>query len=130
MEEPVSVFIFDKVTGLRPATLIKKRLRHWCFPKNLVIFLKHFFYRTSLVGASQANASSSLKVDVNAACWYKLLSCHSKIQGDWIGRNALFVIFCYVTFTMNPVEILLFLTVQAILLLTYGFRTPSGCIEM
>ena len=27
---------FDKIAGLRPATLLKKRLRHWCFPVNFV----------------------------------------------------------------------------------------------
>ena len=37
----VEVFIF---VGLRPATLLKKRLRHKCFPVNFSKFLKtHFF---------------------------------------------------------------------------------------
>ena len=34
-----SVF-FNKVTGLRPATLSKKRLWHRCFPVNFVKFLR------------------------------------------------------------------------------------------
>ena len=37
----------NKVAGLRPATLVKKRLRHRCFPVNFAMFL-----RTPLVTAS------------------------------------------------------------------------------
>ena len=39
---------FNKVAGLRPATLLKKRLRHRCFPVNFVRFLRtHFLQNTS-----------------------------------------------------------------------------------
>ena len=31
---------FNKVAGLRAATLLKKRLWHWCFPLNFAKFLK------------------------------------------------------------------------------------------
>ena len=31
---------FEKVTGLRPATLLTKRLWHWCFPLNVAKFLR------------------------------------------------------------------------------------------
>ena len=34
-----SIF-FNKVAGLRPATLLKKRLWHSCFPENFVKFLR------------------------------------------------------------------------------------------
>ena len=44
MPEP----LFYKVVGLRPATLLKKRLWHWCFPVNFAKFLRTFFYRTPL----------------------------------------------------------------------------------
>ena len=37
---------FNKVAGLRPATLLKKRLWHRCFPVNFVKFLRTPFYRT------------------------------------------------------------------------------------
>ena len=38
----------------RPATLLKKRLWHRCFPMNFVKFLRTpFFHRTPLVAASQ-----------------------------------------------------------------------------
>ena len=33
-------FFLNKVAGLRPATLVKKRLRHRCFPVNFAIFLR------------------------------------------------------------------------------------------
>ena len=37
---------FNKVAGLRPATLLKKRLWYRCFPVNFAKFLGHLFYRT------------------------------------------------------------------------------------
>ena len=39
---------FNKVAGLRPATLLKKRLWHTCFPVNFAKFLRNLFYRTPL----------------------------------------------------------------------------------
>ena len=39
---------FSKVADLRPTTLLKKRLWHWCFPVNFVKFLRiHFLQNTS-----------------------------------------------------------------------------------
>ena len=35
---------FNKVAGLRPATLLKKRLWHSCFPVNFVKFLRTPFF--------------------------------------------------------------------------------------
>ena len=35
---------FKKVAGLRPATLLKKRAWHWCFPVNFTKFLRTPFY--------------------------------------------------------------------------------------
>ena len=44
---------FNKVTGLSPATLLKKKLWHRCFPVNFAKFLRTpFFYRTPPVIAS------------------------------------------------------------------------------
>ena len=40
-----SVFL-NKVAGLKPATLLKKRLWCRCFPANFVKFLRTTFYRT------------------------------------------------------------------------------------
>ena len=42
----VGVSFFNKVAVLRPATLLKKRLRHSCFPKNFAKLLRTPFYRT------------------------------------------------------------------------------------
>ena len=39
---------FYTVSGLRPATLWKKRLWHRCFPVNFVKFLRNVFYRIPL----------------------------------------------------------------------------------
>ena len=39
---------FNKVAGLRPATLLKKRLWHRCFPVNFAKFLKTPFLREHL----------------------------------------------------------------------------------
>ena len=42
---------FNKVAGLRSATLLKKRLWHRCFLVNFVKFLRTLFYRTPIVAA-------------------------------------------------------------------------------
>ena len=46
---------FSKVSGLRPSTLLKKRLRRRCFSMNFEKFLRtRFFYRTPPVAVSEA----------------------------------------------------------------------------
>ena len=42
--QPCQSFFFNKVAGLAPATLLKKRLWHRCFPVNFVKFLRTPFY--------------------------------------------------------------------------------------
>ena len=37
---------FNKAAGLRPVTLLKKRLWLRCFPENFVKFSRHLFHRT------------------------------------------------------------------------------------
>ena len=39
---------FNKVAGLRPATLLKKRLWHRCFPVNFAKLLRTTFFREHL----------------------------------------------------------------------------------
>ena len=39
---------FNKVEGLRPATLLKKKLWHRCFPVNFVKFLRTPFFAEHL----------------------------------------------------------------------------------
>ena len=41
---------FNKVAGLRPATVLKKRLRHRCFPVNFVKFLRTPFLNNTSGG--------------------------------------------------------------------------------
>ena len=43
---------FNKVAGLRPATLRKKRLWHSCFTVNFVKFSRTSFYRTPPLAVS------------------------------------------------------------------------------
>ena len=47
---PVPEPLFNKVAGLRPATLLKKRLWPSCFPVNFAKFLRTFIYSTPLDG--------------------------------------------------------------------------------
>ena len=37
---------FNKVAGLRPGSLLKRRLWHRSFPVNFATFLRTLFYRT------------------------------------------------------------------------------------
>ena len=38
--------VFKNLANFRPATSLKKRLQHRCFPVNLLNFQEHLFYRT------------------------------------------------------------------------------------
>ena len=40
---------FNKVAALRPATLLKNRLWHRCFPVNFVTFLRTLFLKEDLL---------------------------------------------------------------------------------
>ena len=56
---------FAKFTGkhmclLRPATLLKKRLRHWCFPVNFPRFLRRSLYRIPANDLFYLNETSPL----------------------------------------------------------------------
>ena len=47
MKIPVPESLFNKVAGLRPATLLKKRLWHKCFPMNFAKFLRTLLLQNS-----------------------------------------------------------------------------------
>ena len=47
----------NKVAGLRPATSLRKRLWHRCFPLNFAKFIRTSFYRTPLVSSSRTPIS-------------------------------------------------------------------------
>ena len=52
--------LFNKVVGLRPAALLKKRLWHWCFPVNFAKRLRTLFLAEHLwATASEENISQS-----------------------------------------------------------------------
>ena len=70
---------FDKVVGLKPATLLKKRLWHRPSPLNFVKYLRTpFFYRTPLVAASARyrwlGSSSSFQVVPVRSRWFQLVT--------------------------------------------------------
>ena len=45
---PCQCLFFNKVAWLRPATLLKNRLRHSCFPVNFLIFLRIPFWKATV----------------------------------------------------------------------------------
>ena len=45
MKIPVLVSFFNKVTGLQPAALSKKRLPYRCFPVHFAKILRHVFLK-------------------------------------------------------------------------------------
>ena len=50
LKTPVSESLFNRVSGLRPASLLKKRLQHRCFQVNFAKFLRTpFLQNTSVI---------------------------------------------------------------------------------
>ena len=50
MKKLVLKYVFNKVAGLRSATLLKKRLWHRCFPVNFAKFLGRPFLQNTSCG--------------------------------------------------------------------------------
>ena len=48
---------FNEITGLSPATLLKKRLWHRCFPVNFAKFLRTLFFTEHLWATAQNRCS-------------------------------------------------------------------------
>ena len=78
-------FFFNKVAaGLRPATLLKKRLWHRCFPLNFAKFLKTPFLQNSPgqiarpmpVGRARAHKTSETHQIFRARKFYRLKKIH------------------------------------------------------
>ena len=61
---------FNKVPGVSPATLFKKRLWHRCFPVTFGKFLRTSFYKTPPVDVSESSMSLSPKKLIH--CWRKV----------------------------------------------------------
>ena len=57
---PVPESLFNKVAGLRPATLLKKRLWHRCFPVNFAKFLRTPFLQNTSGRLLLKNESSNI----------------------------------------------------------------------
>ena len=80
---PRQSLFFNKVTGLRPATLLKKRLLDRCFPVIFVKFLRTPFYTEHL------SVAASVIMNKTKYCHAKLLSiyfCNKKIIEETIQR--------------------------------------------
>ena len=60
---------FNKVAGLRPATLLKKRLWHRCFPMNFAKFL-----RTSFLQNTSGRLLLNIALKLNNRTWKKYKS--------------------------------------------------------
>ena len=73
---------FSKVAGLRPATLLKKRLWHRCFPVNFAKFLKTSFLQ---------NTSRRLFLQFCLLIYFRIFTNH--------------VAFTYVKIQISPVTI-------------------------
>ena len=58
-------FSFNKVTGVRPATLLKKRLCHRCFPVNFAKFLRTPFLTEHLWWLLPVTANSNSKMPIS-----------------------------------------------------------------
>ena len=66
--------VFCKKGVLRPATLLKRRLWHRCFPLNFVKFLRTFF--TELL---RATAFKSHKIYENSQSSFRKIKGHCRI---------------------------------------------------
>ena len=104
-------FFFDKVAGLRPATLLKKRLWQSCFLWICEIFKNTFFYRTPPVAASE-------NVQLY---WQTLEECFSQ-SSPWINLIASKSVFYFSYISGEMKEIF-----QIVTSLGYGNATLFEC---
>ena len=71
--------LFDKVAGLIPATLLKKRLQQRCFPMNFAKFLRTTFLQNPS-GLSRALPRSKMTInDVQMICEHFLVKKNNVI---------------------------------------------------
>ena len=66
MKTPVSESFFNKISDLKPTTLLKKRLQHKCFPVIFVKVLRTTFYRTHPVAAP----ANTKKISANVLSFF------------------------------------------------------------
>ena len=72
---------FNNVAGMRPATLLKKRLWHRCFPMNFVTFLRTPFLQNTS-GDRSVSQLSFENFWLSCIFWVKLLWVRLKIIKD------------------------------------------------
>ena len=75
-----SVFFFDKVSGLRPTSLLKKGLWYRCFPKFCKSSKNNFSYRTRPVAASEIiKFYQIVEVDLKWISQYQKQTVHTDV---------------------------------------------------
>ena len=75
--------LFNKVAGLRPATLLKKKLCNRCFPANFVKFLRTHFYIEHLWWLLLTNHMClNVNNSIRTKWWFKT---------NWKGFHQIFV---------------------------------------
>ena len=67
-EAPVPETYINKVTGLRPAVLLKKKLLQRFFPVNLAKFLKNTFFTEQLRTTASSNNILEGILNVRGSC--------------------------------------------------------------
>ena len=82
---------FNKVAGLRPSTLLNKRLWHRCFPMNFVKSLRTPFYKENVVnGGLETICYRASLLWTNLPLEYKLqnsLNIFKRKIKNWKGEN-------------------------------------------
>ena len=114
---PVPESLFYKVSGLRPATLSKKRLRHRCFPVNFVKFLRTpFLQNTSgrLLLFTVSDISSDVISYNNFSLWI-LLWCLNTWIIDYNGCET------WIRFLFSPKLLVIFIFVVKFWSIHNGF---------
>ena len=100
---------FNNVAGLRPATLLKKRLWHRCFPVNFLKFLRTLFFTEHL--------------------WWLLLQLLSQLSTHWVGWKKDKYIVAHksaLSFTFHKLSLLSLLGRGTEFLLLYWMNYVSG----
>ena len=66
------IHVLIKLLDWWPATLLKKRLQHRCFPANVLNCLKKTFYGTPPVAASENGFEESVRISKDSLTWNDL----------------------------------------------------------
>ena len=75
--------LFNKAAGLRPATLLKKRLWHRCFPVNFAKFFKNTFFTEHLRMTASERRIFRNNGYRKSLRFIRLCFCHFCIEKIW-----------------------------------------------